>query len=201
MKTLLAHGAEAKIYHTKQGVLKDRITKNYRHPELDVKLRRTRTKTEARLLTKAREAGIPVPRVIQQTETTLTLEKIRGKKLAEILDKTSQKEQIADMFGQQIAQLHNSGIIHGDLTTSNILYTAKKELVFIDFGLGYASQRTEDKATDIHVLKEALEAKHYQTVHIIWPRILKAYAQRITDTKVLAQLTKVEARGRYKQQY
>lgn len=222
MKKLLFHAAEAKIYKTKEGVLKDRIKKTYRHPQLDLKLRKTRTKTEARLLIKAQQVGIPVPHLKQQTETTLLLEEVKGKKIADTLDKATNKQTLVKQLGTLIAQLHNAHLIHGDLTTSNIILRTKKRiiknrspsrtsdtrrsptksnLVLIDFGLGYESARAEDKATDLHVFKEALEAKHYQDATKLWTAFLTSYTKTIKDTRVLERLTAVEKRGRYKQQF
>ncbi|MBM3230545.1 Kae1-associated serine/threonine protein kinase [Candidatus Pacearchaeota archaeon] len=206
MKKLLFHAAEAKIYKTKEGILKERSVKSYRHPHLDLKLRKTRTKTEARLLIKAKQAGIPVPHLKQQTETTLLLEEVKGKKLADTLDKATNKQTLVKQLGTLIAQLHNAHLIHGDLTTSNIMIHEKKKdtktnLVLIDFGLGYESARAEDKATDLHVFKEALEAKHYQDATKLWTAFLTSYTKTIKDTRVLERLTAVEKRGRYKQQF
>lgn len=226
---LLFHAAEAKIYRTKEGILKDRIVKTYRHSALDTKLRRIRTRAEARLLQKAKHAGIPVPHLLHHTETTLIVEEIQGKKLADTLDTAKNKQALMQELGTTIANLHNAHLIHGDLTTSNILLTnkpAKKvkqsknkqnlspkhtrdnshqqnkaNIVIIDFGLGSESARIEDKATDLHVFKEALEAKHYQHAETLWKTFLKGYNQTTNNKNILKQLTKVEARGRYKQQF
>ncbi|MSS74820.1 Kae1-associated serine/threonine protein kinase [Candidatus Pacearchaeota archaeon] len=219
MKKILFHAAEAKLYQTKEGILKDRIEKTYRHPQLDLKIRRMRTRAEARLLTKALQAGIPVPQLLQQTETTLLLEEIKGKKLADTLDTASNKQALIKELGKIIAKLHNANLIHGDLTTSNILITivskARKpsklnpspkrisdtRLTLIDFGLGYESNKIEDKATDLHVFKEALEAKHYRHAETLWTTFLASYTKATTNKQIITQLAKVELRGRYKQQF
>ena len=201
MMKLLFHAAEAKVYHTKEGILKDRIEKSYRHPALDRKIRINRTKKEARLLTKAKVAGISVPGILQQAETILILEEIKGKKLAHTIDKASNKQALIKQLGTIIAQLHNNHLIHGDLTTSNVLCTKLSKLTLIDFGLGFESQKPEDKATDLHVLKEALEAKHYKHAKTLWTTFLTSYKATILDKRVLERLTAVEKRGRYKQQF
>jgi len=197
---IIAQGAEATIKLSKNQILKDRIKKQYRLTILDNKLRKQRTKSEVKLLTKAYEI-IPVPRVISSNEYQLVMENISGKRLSHFLDKLKNKYEIAKLIGKNIALLHDSNIIHGDLTTSNMMYS-KSKVYFIDFGLGSISNRIEDKATDLHVLKEALEAKHYKFVKELWKSILNAYKKNsINSNQTLKQLEKVELRGRYKAQY
>ena len=197
----LIQGAEAHITGEKHTIIKTRNKKAYRIPELDEKIRRQRTKTEARLLIKAYDASVAVPKVVTQDIYTLTLEKLPGKKLAEVLDTLRHRKECAAKLGILIAQLHDAQIIHGDLTTSNIIYS-KGKLSLIDFGLGFSSQRPEDKATDLHVLKEALEAKHYRSAQVCWKAVLQGYQQHSPHASVvLKRLTAVEKRGRYKAQY
>jgi TP53 regulating kinase-like protein len=70
-------------------------------------------------------------------------------------------------------------------------------LFIIDFGLSFHSQRLEDKAVDLHLIKQALEAKHFQNHEGLFKEFLKNYKPK--DYKnILEQLKKVEARGRYK---
>ena len=75
------------------------------------------------------------------------------------LDHNKNYKEICVQIGASIAKLHNANIIHGDLTTSNMIIS-KNKLYLIDFGLGFESHKAEDKAVDLHVLKEALEARH-----------------------------------------
>ncbi|MEK6890125.1 MAG: KEOPS complex kinase/ATPase Bud32 [Nanoarchaeota archaeon] len=208
MGKVIAQGAEAIISLKKNIILKDRIKKSYRLPELDEKLRRIRTKKEVKLLEKA-SFLIPVPKVIKHNSSQIELEYIKGKKLAQYLNTSKNKSKIAKLIGENLAKLHDRNIIHGDLTTSNMILkeveckgTLVPYLYFIDFGLGFESKRAEDKATDLHVLKEALEAKHYKHANQVWKSILKAYKKTSSNSKtVLKQLDKVESRGRYKAQY
>ena len=93
--------------------------------------------------------------------------------------------------------LHNSAIIHGDLTTSNMILN--KEIYLIDFGLSFFSEKSEDKAVDLHLLKEALESKHYKIWEDAFKIVLEAYrkeAKRASET--LKRLEQVEKRGRYR---
>jgi len=213
MKQIIAQGAEATIYKNKNIVIKDRIPKKYRHPELDKKLRKRRTKSEFKLLTKASKL-IPTPKPNGNiSESIIQMTYIKGKKLSEHLEKLDYKK-IAKLIGKNIAILHNEGIIHGDLTTSNMIYkeprnesqqrTFKKDgkLFFIDFGLGFHSQRIEDKAVDLHLIHEALEARHPGIYKETYKSIINSYKKTSKNFKeVLKRLEKVEKRGRYKGQY
>lgn len=124
---------------------------------------------------------------------------IEGKKLSEHLEQLEWRN-ICKIIGNQIAKLHDNNIIHGDLTTSNMIWNEKeKKLYFIDFGLGFISSRIEDKAVDLHLIKQALEAKHFSIYKEAEKIILDNYNSKDKD-KILEQLKKVELRGRYKHQ-
>ncbi len=228
--SLLAQGAEARIEKRGEVVIKDRVTKGYRFPALDEKLRKARTKKEAKLLEKATKI-ISVPKIVAQERYILTLELIKGKKLSQHLDKISNYETVCKLIGNAIAKLHDANIIHGDLTTSNMMYQDKSnkkmrynktqnqsiinksynqriannnssaQVCFIDFGLGFESSKPEDKATDLHVLKEALAAKHFTIVEKAWKAVVRGYKVSKHASLVLKRLEAVEKRGRYKEQY
>lgn len=201
MKNLLAQGAEALIMKKGNAVIKDRIVKSYRIPVLDNKLRKQRTKKEIRLLEKASKI-IPIPKVISSSEYTIVLELIKGEKLSESLDKLKNAQSICKQIGQNIAKLHDANIIHGDLTTSNMIYVkSNSKLYFIDFGLGFESNKIEDKAVDLHLIKQALEAKHFAHHEKFFKCILKGYNASKNSKEVLKRLEAVESRGRYKEQY
>lgn len=200
---IIARGAEAVIERHGLTVIKKRVAKGYRYPELDEKLRKLRTRSEAKLLEKA-QSLISVPRLITLNEIkkTLELEYIKGEKLADNLEKIKEKVRIYAQIGASIAKLHDAGIIHGDLTTSNMIYNLKdKKMYLIDFGLGYHSSRIEDKAVDLHVLEEALTARHPTIAEKAWKTIIKNYQHSTNALLVIKQLKKVEKRGRYKTQY
>lgn len=200
MSKIVAQGAEALIREKGNTITKDRVKKSYRLPILDNKLRKQRTKSEVRLIDKL-SSNIPVPQVISSSEYQIVLERIKGKKLSQYLDKLKNKDKIAKLIGINTARMHDLNIIHGDLTTSNMIYS-KSKIFFIDFGLGFSSSRAEDKAVDLHVLKEALEAKHYKFADKLWQIILNSYKKTsIHSDLTLKQLEKVESRGRYKEQY
>ncbi len=199
---IIARGAEAILIKEGEFLIKDRIKKSYRIEELDKKLRKSRTKSEAKILNKVSEL-IKVPRVIETDDKEkIKMQFIKGKKLSEHLNSlnSNQTTEVCKQIGQQIARLHDNNIIHGDLTTSNMILSEKENKVFfIDFGLGFHSKRIEDKAVDLHLIKQALEAKHFQNWEKLFNSILKAYNSQ-DKIKILEQLKKVEARGRYKHQ-
>ena len=200
-KEIIGRGAEAIIYKKKNQVTKDRISKGYRHPELDKKIIKRRTKSETKILTAASKI-IPTPKPEDQKENNLIkMPFIKGDKLSQTLDSYSQKKQEEIMFqiGKSIAKLHKENIIHGDLTTSNMIL--KNKLVyFIDFGLGYFNGKYEDKGVDIHLLKQALEAKHFKNAEILFKEFEVGYRsiQPMEAEKVFDKLKAIEKRGRYK---
>ncbi len=196
---IIKRGAEAVLYRTDGSIVKDRIKKNYRISEIDNELRTQRTRLEARLLSEGRRSGVATPQVFSVEENRIVMEHIEGERLKELINKTDEKSRkwIANLIGISVALLHNAGIIHGDLTTSNMILKGKK-IYFIDFGLGSFSKRIEDFATDLSVLKEALKSTHYKYLNSLWQNIIKAYKEKNPNAeKVLAQLENIEKRGRY----
>ncbi len=198
---LICQGAEARIILAEKTIIKDRIKKSYRIPELDKKIRISRTKLEKKLLKKASKV-INCPSIIESKEEDpmkIKMQYLKGKKLSEHLENLSPKEQkeVCKKIGEAIAKLHDSSIIHGDLTTSNMILVDKK-VYFIDFGLGFISARYEDKAVDLHLLKQALEAKHFKKWETLFKAVLKGYSKSKTFKQVLQRLKIVEKRGRYK---
>ncbi len=193
---ILQQGAEAVILQKNNKVIKRRIKKSYRLAEIDEKLRTRRTKKEAKLLEKTSNL-IPVPKLIKSdNKEEIVMEFISGRKLSEHLDNLKNKEKIMEQVGKSISILHNSNIIHADLTTSNMILKNNKVYI-IDFGLSFHSTRIEDKAVDLHLLKQALEAKHFSYWKKLFTSFLRGYKTRNKE-KILTQLKKVEARGRYK---
>lgn len=192
---LIAQAAEAKIFKNGSKIIKNRISKGYRHPTLDKKIIKSRTKKESSLLEKASKL-IPAPSPEKTTENTIEMPYIEGKKLSDHLESLDWKP-ICNLIGEQIAKLHDNNIIHGDLTTSNMILNKENKLFFIDFGLAFTSSRIEDKAVDLHLIKQALEAKHF-SIHKEAEKIILDNYNSKDKTRVLEQLKKVELRGRYK---
>ena len=206
-ENIVGRGAEALLI--KQGALlkKRRIKKGYRHEKIDLMLRANRTRREARMLEKASHV-INVPRVkaidgmakkALEPETEIEMEFIDCKLLSQHLDKLplGKALEICEKIGRSVALLHDRDMIHGDLTTSNMILKNEK-VYFIDFGLGFYSTRTEDKAVDLHLLREALEAKHFKHWHKYFEKVLDGYKMSENHAAVFERLKKVESRGRYK---
>ncbi|MEW6063256.1 MAG: KEOPS complex kinase/ATPase Bud32 [Nanoarchaeota archaeon] len=200
MKQIIAQGAEAILTRENNKLIKERIKKSYRLQELDSKIRKQCTRDEYNLMTKAISL-IPAPKIINYDAKNykIAMEFIDGKKLSENLDLFGDKkrEEICKEIGKQVALLHNSNMIHGDLTTSNMILSDK--LYFIDFGLGFISDRTEDKAVDLHLLKQALESKHWKHFEDAFKFVLEGYKTNVKNYNgIIERLKKVEQRGRYK---
>lgn len=182
-------GAEATV-EVNDEVVKKREPKKYRHPELDERLRTERTSTEARIMKAARKHGANVPPVEKVDETTLEMEKVNGEPLKDVIEPEHLRA-----YGRNVAYMHSADIIHGDLTTSNAILGG--ELYVIDFGLSFRSQRIEDRAVDIHLLKQVLESSHPE-LEDSWKQFVKGYSEYDQSDEVLEQLEDVESRGRYK---
>ncbi|MBL7100834.1 MAG: Kae1-associated serine/threonine protein kinase [Nanoarchaeota archaeon] len=201
MKTLIAQGAEAKLYREGSRLIKERIKKSYRHEEIDRKIRKQNTRREHKLLNKASKL-IEVPKILEynEKEHVITMEFIEGGTLRDILDKmpTEKRLKLCEQLGKEIAKLHNENIIHGDLTTSNFILNNRR-IFFIDFGLGFHSTKVEDKAVDLHLLRQAFESKHYKHFKQSFKAVMKGYKQESKQAKeVLNRFEVVEKRGRYK---
>jgi len=197
---IIAQGAEAKIILSDKTITKDRISKSYRIPELDKRIRKSRTKAETKLLNKASKVvNIPLPIIEDKDKFQIKMHYIDGEKLSDHLDKFPliKQKQICKQIGEDVAKIHDIEIIHGDLTTSNMIL--KDNLIyFIDFGLGYISRKFEDKAVDIHLFKQALEAKHFQNWEVLFKEFEKGYSKSKDSKIVFERLKAVEKRGRYK---
>ena len=194
---LIAQGAEAKLFLEDNGIVKDRFRKTYRIKEIEERLRKSRTKRESKVLEKLQAIGFPCPKLIFNNEKdTIKMEFIDGKLLKNILNDNNCIKLSKEM-GEKIAVLHNNNIIHGDLTTSNMIFNDK--VYFIDYGLSFFSAKIEDKAVDLHLLKEALESKHSQIWEECYKAALESYAEKaVGDKEVIKRLQVVEKRGRYK---
>ena len=207
---ILQQGAEALILLKGDEVIKRRIKKSYRLDSIDDSIRKLRTRSEGKLLERASKV-VNIPNIIKVDEKTkeIVMEFIQGKKLSDSLDSfpLDKQKNICRTIGEEIAKLHDANIIHGDLTTSNMILVRNgnekrgDKIYFIDFGLGFHSQRTEDKAVDIHLLRQALEAKHFNHWQILFDEFLKGYSISKHDSLIKQQFKKVEARGRYKDKY
>lgn len=228
----VVQGAEAVLYQTtylQQSIpsaLKYRPPKLYRHPTLDARLTRHRILSEARVLAKCRKEGVPVPAVyaLDEKDGWLMIEWIEGFVLRVMLNDWLRNQdeceysklhsneilkRLMRAIGLAVGKLHSIGIVHGDLTTSNLMLKIEKskesrstenpfqgEIVLIDFGLASQSSQDEDRAVDLYVLERAFGSTHPQ-LEILFNDVLYAYKECFKDTKsVLRRLEEVRMRGR-----
>ena len=195
----IAQGAEAIIHKDNNTVIKERFSKKYRLPQIDESLRQFRTRREAKVLRKLEEMQFPSPQLIDfcDKRMQITMDFVPGEKLRDVLMRGDEYQQFAEEVGQKIGKLHAHDIIHGDLTTSNMIMS--KEIKFIDFGLSSFSDKVEDKAVDLFLLDRALESKHYQHYPEIFDKVLAGYESVYPEAKhVLERFVAVKKRGRNK---
>lgn len=195
--TILAQGAEAVLRKDGNTVVKERIAKEYRVPALDAKLRRARTRREAKILEKLQEIDFPAPRLqkMDDKQMLLVMDFIEGPMVKDILHQNPIT--LSQEIGRKVGLLHKHDIIHADLTTSNMIQNS--EIHFIDFGLSFVSDKIEDKAVDLHLLDRALESKHHEIYEQCINAALEGYKEGNPDWQaVFARLDKVELRGRNK---
>jgi Kae1-associated kinase Bud32 len=185
-------------------VAKRRLPKGYRHPELDARLRGERTRDEASLLLAARRAGIPVPVLYDadRGQSTLVLEQVPGPTLRQALESDADAVALLRLaeLGRMVGRLHDAGLTHGDLTTSNVLLpepAGAARLVLIDFGLGAFSEEPEPRGVDLHLVEEALAATDARHA-ALFAAFLDGYrgAARCAPA-ALQRLDDIRQRGRY----
>lgn len=204
-KQIIKQGAEAILYIDKwegQRVLvKERIKKGYRIPQIDENLRKERTTKETKLLRDARSIGVPTPQILHtdNAEYKIIMEFIEGERVKEFLGEagTSEIEDVCEQIGQTIGKMHAADIVHGDLTTSNMILKGDK-VYFIDFGLGQHSKRVEDKGVDLRLLHDAIKAAHYNILDICWKGVLKGYKKEFKNADVvIKKIEEISRRTRY----
>ena len=214
---LIKQGAEAKIFTTtylgRPTIIKKRFKKSYRHPSLDEKLTHRRTLQEARSMLRCRKAGIrtPILYFLNNESHSIYMEEITHAETVRdyingLLKIKSENdlnllEQLASEMGVIIAKMHANDVIHGDLTTSNMLKFKEKQensLVLIDFGLSFISTLAEDKGVDLYVLERAFLSTHPNTEElfkIFLDSYKKSSSSKATGA-VISKLDEVRLRGR-----
>jgi len=222
---LVTQGAEAFVYETtylfptKPACLKYRVPKAYRHPVLDARLTKHRILAEARLLARCRREGVSVPALyyVDPDGGWIMTEWIDGgtvRNLVETVLKNHEKElELAILMakiGTVIGRLHASDIVHGDLTSSNLMLrlpiaSSKSptvdallhaDVILIDLGLGSVSLLDEDKAVDLYVLERAFISTHPRAEGL-FQEVLTAYGSSSKGARiVLKRLNDVRLRGR-----
>ncbi|MFH1275580.1 MAG: KEOPS complex kinase/ATPase Bud32 [Candidatus Woesearchaeota archaeon] len=197
----IAQGAEAILYRDNNTVIKERFNKKYRLAHLDESLRKFRTRREAKILGRLEELNFPAPHLIDFSDKrmSITMDFVPGEKLRDVLNNDNYL-QFAENMGEKIGELHVNNIIHGDLTTSNMIVEKESgKLNFLDFGLSSFSDRVEDKAVDLFLLDRALESKHYLFYPQIFEKVIESYQKNNIDASyVLERFNVVRGRGRNK---
>lgn len=189
---LISEGAEAKIYLVSEGLLKKvRLPKKYRIEKLDKKLRKSRTRREFKVLTKLSENGVAVPKPFEifENDFSFTFEKLEG----EVLMKCLTEKLLFDAL-KIIIDIHKLDIVHGDLTTLNMIST-ENGIFLIDFGLSEFNSRIEDKAVDLNLFFNCIKNEHPSFYHLK-DKLEKEYIKLDFGSKVIDRLRNVEKRGR-----
>jgi N6-L-threonylcarbamoyladenine synthase/protein kinase Bud32 len=187
----LVTGAEAAVYIRAYSVTKKRVSKRYRTAELDIKLRKERTKSEAKIQSEARKAGVPTPIIQEVDGFDITMERIEGSSVHSVINET-----IAEQIGEVLCTLHSAGIAHGDPTTRNMI-VSQKRVYLIDFGLASYDRSLEARGVDVHVFFQSLEASH-ENYRALEKAFLAGYNKRCLDAEqVLAKVEEITGRGRY----
>jgi Kae1-associated kinase Bud32 len=209
-------GAEARIelvdWYGKEAIRKTRIQKMYRNKKLDQWLRSKRTREEAEILHRAKLLGVdcPVFYFADPHKNELIMEYVEGQLLRDLEAVSSRRKLQRDdkllsglfvLLGKYAARLHRGNLIHGDLTTKNMIVTNQDRLVLIDFGLSFLSARTEDKAEDLHLLKQALKSTVNEgQAKVLFERVMEGYSSEAggnISSKIYSQIHEIEKRGRY----
>ena len=195
---MIFRGAEAIVekidWQGFPAVSKIRNKRSYRHPDLEKRLVKERLRSESRIIERLLSDGISVPSIyeVNVDKSQIIMEFIDGITLEKGL-RTDNFEEYLVSSAKLLSQIHSSGIVHGDPTTSNFMILDK--LYAIDFGLSSFDDDAESRASDLRVFLESLEAHHSE----IKGReiFLDAYSDWKSSGEVLKALEVLELRGRY----
>lgn len=215
---LLKQGAEARLYVGnylgRDVIAKERFSKKYRHPDLDAQLTTERIRGEIKGIIRCKMIGLDVPSIyaVDLQTNIIYMEYFRhGITAKEFIFNANDNmiEMLSKDIGNKIAKMHSNNIVHGDLTTSNMLVVNKEErddfystydklkLVFIDFGLAHVNASVEDKGVDLYVLERAVDSTH-SNADKVFPIILRSYegSYKTDGKKVMVKFEEVRMRGR-----
>jgi len=222
---LLRQGAEAKIYTGtflgQKSIVKERFSKKYRHPQLDERLTKERLKGEIRSLMRCKIANIRTPTiyfvdmnnglfVMEYLDSATTcreyIDSLLKNSTANFDETRSKLTNLSMKIGQILGQMHKNNVIHGDLTTSNMMVQKATDnggykICLIDFGLGFAEGSPEDKGVDLYVLERALISTHPNT-EFMFDAVINSYkkemkAERKTECdEIIRKFEDIRMRGR-----
>ena len=208
-RKLVAKGAEAELFLEKtwlgrEVLLKKRVEKRYRISSLDRAIREYRTMHEAEIMHKAKKIGVSTPVVflVDLPSTTIFMEHVCGQLIRNILGNLSEESRLTlfHTIGAETGKLHKGGIIHGDLTTSNMILTENDRICFLDFGLAEHSDETEKRGVDLHLMKRMLVSTHYMFADECFASFLQGYSDTMgigPAKEVVKKAEEIERRGRY----
>lgn len=213
---MIAQGAEARVYLVasqeagqEKTVVKVRFSKKYRHGQIDAKITKQRFQGEVRCMTKASKAGIDVPKVIvaNKMEKQIVMEYIDGITVKALIEDaqvpSDKKMKVAQIMGRTVARLHDIGLVHGDLTTSNFMIRngVEDSLTVIDFGLASNTRSIEDMGVDLYVLERAFLSTHSNSEDF-FQAVLNSYVLTCAQgEKVKAHFLLVQQRGRKREAF
>ena len=200
---LLKKGAEGDIFLTtwnkKKAILKDRKKKDYRNSLLDKRIRKKRTIRECEIISEVKSFGISTPLIYNMDikNCTIIMQYIVGTVVKDL----SESKLIKSCFqiGKIVGVMHKNGIMHGDLTTSNFI-VSKEKMFVLDFGLANKTNKPEDHAVDLRLLKEILNSAHTKIMNKAWSNFLKGYKSAVGTayfSKITNLVKVIESRGRY----
>lgn len=186
-------GAEAVVELLPDCAIKTRVPKSYRVRELDERLRGERTRAEAKIMSEARRLGIPTPVVYDVRQSALVMERIDGRPMKEVIT-----PQLSREIGVLVGRLHKGGLIHGDLTTSNMIVKGER-IYLIDFGLSFWDGTIEARGVDVHVYYQTLVSSHEDHEELM-VAFAEGYRSSFPEAAgdVLRRVKEIEYRGRYK---
>jgi TP53 regulating kinase-like protein len=205
---LMKKGAEASLYladwHGRRVIMKRRLPKKYRPSGLDEQIRSYRTMHEPQLMHEAKKAGVPTPTIflVDVKNATIIMEFIEGKQVKQLLSDVnrSERQSLCTRIGELIGKLHEIGIIHGDLTTSNMILDSNGKVFFVDFGLGEKTKELEARGVDLHLMKRALQSTHFRFTEECFEAVIDGYSKVFgaeAVKTVLDKIREIERRGRY----
>ena len=208
ISTPLHRGAEADLSLTTIGpwkvVVKCRVRKDYRNPILDERIRHDRTISEASVIHEAKTAGARVPSIVgvDIENNAIVMTHLAGTVARECLDDMgkSEAQKLLRSIGEQIGLLHMAGIVHGDLTTSNVIVSPSGAPFIVDFGMSRRSVEPEDRGVDLHLLRRSIIASHRQNPSSMMNSMIRGY-EETTGKKVAGstwrKAREIARRGRY----
>lgn len=185
------------VYHGRNGILKTRLPKTYRHHDLDENIRYSRLRNETSLLSGMRSAGIPVPMLldIDFVQHSMTTGRIEGMTLRDYLVQTGSPGNLPHDLGVIIGKMHEHGISHGDLTTSNVIFSEK--LYLIDPSMGKTAASLEELAADLVMLEESFRSAH-GVMPELWDLFRASYEKECKrGSEILAACEAIKGRRRY----